>query len=70
MLVDLQDANLRARISCIAGDKYRLVLDYPRDPAYRDRVLSALSDLLRPAQNIEMQHNRRGPAQKTGNRAE
>ena len=65
MLVDLQDANLRARISCITDDRYRLVLDYPRDPAYRDRVLSALSDLLRPAE-AETQQKRRGRPNREG----
>lgn len=67
-MLDLQDANLRARISCITDDRYRLVLDYPRDPTYRDRVLSALSDLLRPAE-AETQPKQRGRSQKTSGRA-
>lgn len=68
MLADLQDANLRARISWIAGDRYRLVLDYPRDPIYRDRVLKAFASLLLP--KPEAPAKKRGRPRKEGAAAE
>lgn len=48
MLLDLEDERLRARITRLSGDRARLVLDYPAEARYRDAVLTALSDLLRP----------------------
>jgi len=47
MLLDLD--NFRVRVSALAGDRLRLVLDYPNEEQYRRRVQQALSDLLRPA---------------------
>lgn len=49
MLLDLEDGRLRARISSLSGNRIRLVLDYPHEAAYRTRILTALSDILRPA---------------------
>lgn len=49
MQLDLADPEIRARTSLVAGSRLRLVLDYPRIPPYPDRVMAALSDLLRPA---------------------
>lgn len=46
MLLDLD--NFRVRVSALAGDRLRLVLDYPNEEQYRRRVQQALSDLLRP----------------------
>lgn len=68
-MFDLHDPNLSARISSIAGDKYRLTLEYPCDPVYRDRVLAALSDLLKPAET-ETQQKRRGRPRKEGGKTE
>ena len=49
MVLDIEDVELHARISRITGDRIRLVLEYPRQPEYRDKVMLALSELLRPA---------------------
>jgi hypothetical protein len=49
MLLDLEDVQIRVRIVRIADDKIRLTLEYPRAETYRNRVMNALADLLRPA---------------------
>lgn len=49
MLLDFADLQIRTRIVRIAPGKARLTLDYPT--VYRDRVMTALSDLLRPTQS-------------------
>ncbi len=46
MLLDLEDANIRARLVLVSKDRLRLTVEYPR--SHRDRVMAALSDLLRP----------------------
>lgn len=46
MLLDLE--NVRARIVLTADDRMRLTLEYPCQPVYRERVLAALSELIRP----------------------
>ena len=49
MLLDLADLQIRARVSRIAGGaRLRLVLEYPPDAQYPERVYAAFSDLLRP----------------------
>jgi hypothetical protein len=56
MLLDLTDSRLRATVRRIDEDtpneRARLVLDYPVDPPYPERVMQALSDLLRPAEEV------------------
>lgn len=49
MLLDLAEPGIQARITLLKGDRVRLVLDYPSEAPYRDKVLSALSEILRPA---------------------
>ena len=49
MLLDLADVRIRGRISPISGGRVRLVLDYPHEAQYRDKVMIALSEILRPA---------------------
>ena len=48
MLLSLNDNQLRARITRIPGDRYRLTLEYPINGSYTARVRVALADLLRP----------------------
>jgi hypothetical protein len=48
MLLDLEDPGIRARISGLSGGRTRLVIEYPTE-RYRDTVLAALADMLRPA---------------------
>ena len=48
MLLDIDDERLRLRVTFPAPDRARLTIEYPREEAYRRRVLAALSDLLRP----------------------
>jgi hypothetical protein len=49
MLFDLDDVDVKARIVPCAQNRVRLTLEYPREPKYRDMVLSALCEMLRPA---------------------
>jgi hypothetical protein len=49
MVLDLEDLRIRASLRRLTGDRVRLVLDYPAEECYRNRVLKALADLLRPA---------------------
>lgn len=53
MLLDLEDVNIRARIALAPRDRVRLTLEYPHLPRYRDRVLNALADLLRPSPVVD-----------------
>jgi hypothetical protein len=48
MVLDLEDPGIRARISGLSGGRTRLVLEYPTQ-RYRDTVLTALAEMLRPA---------------------
>lgn len=48
MYLDLADIQIRASIKRISGDRIRLVLEYPREDVYRDKIMSALSELLKP----------------------
>jgi hypothetical protein len=48
MVLDLEDPQIRARVSGLPGGRTRLVLEYPTE-RYRDTVLAALSHMLRPA---------------------
>lgn len=48
MILDLADKEIRVRLAPVSGGCVRLTLDYPNEPHYRDRVMQALSDLLRP----------------------
>jgi len=48
MLINLDDGQLRATLRLRANNRVRLILDYPGEEPYRSRVLTALSDLLRP----------------------
>lgn len=47
MLLDLE--NVRARITLTPHDTMRLILEYPCLPYYRNRVLAALAELIRPS---------------------
>lgn len=49
MLLDLDDVQIRARLSSLSHDRIRLTLDYPRRADYRDKIMNALADLLRPS---------------------
>ena len=46
MQIELE--NFTAKIGLARDDRMRLTLEYPCEPVYRDRVLQALSDLIRP----------------------
>jgi hypothetical protein len=46
MFLDLGD--IRAKIVVTPDDRMRLTIDYPCLPAYRERIMAALSDLLKP----------------------
>jgi hypothetical protein len=48
MIVDLADDRLRLRISLARQGMARLQLDYPAEATYRDRIRTALADLIRP----------------------
>ena len=62
MLLSLEDSLVRARVSRLSGNRLRLTLDYPCDPQYRDRVMTALADLLRPVPSPEQSHEGRAAA--------
>ena len=47
MLLDLEDKELRVRLTGLTGGRMRLVIDYPADPRYRESVFGALAELLR-----------------------
>ena len=64
MLLDLEDVQIRASIRRVASDRIRLVLEYPREDHYRDRVLAALADLLRPSLPATNQPNEAEDAQR------
>lgn len=49
MTLDLLDLNIRARVFATAPHLVHLNIRYPNTPEYRDRVLGALADILRPA---------------------
>lgn len=49
MTLDLEDRLIRVRLRTLSDGNSRLVLDYPSEPRYRDAVLTALADLIRPA---------------------
>jgi hypothetical protein len=52
MTVELEDEGVRATIRKVgAADclRMRLTLDYPINEQFQDRVLNALSDIIRPA---------------------
>ena len=40
----------------VKGERVRLMVDYPRTPYYRDLVMDALADLLKPAAAGEQKH--------------
>ena len=46
MILELEQ--FTARIGLTRDDRMRLTLEYPCEPAYRDRVMQALADLIRP----------------------
>lgn len=48
MLLELEDGRVRIRLSSVIGNKLRLVMDVPREKIYRERILTALADFLRP----------------------
>ena len=48
MPLELDDLNLRARISPVGTDRLRLTLVFPCDRSYPERVRAALADLIRP----------------------
>ena len=54
MLLDLEDDQVRCRISEQVNGKLRLTLDYPHTAEYRRRVMTAVSDLIRPKVNIPL----------------
>lgn len=57
MLFDLADENIRARVSSVKNNCYRLTIDYPRGNShYRDLIYSALAELLRPQQYLPPTH--------------
>jgi len=48
MVIDLLDNNLRIRHNTFSGGRARLTIDYPAGTPYRERIMQALGDLLRP----------------------
>lgn len=50
--LDLADVNIRARVYPRTPQTVHLELRYPNTPEYRDRVLGALADILRPKQPL------------------
>ena len=46
MVLELEQ--FTARISLTRDNRMRLTLEYPGEPAYRDRVMQVLADLIRP----------------------
>lgn len=48
MLLDLEDKCISVRLTRPAEGTFRLILTYPAQPEYRDKVMKALSALLRP----------------------
>ncbi len=46
MLLDLQD--IQAKIVLTRDDRMRFTLEYPCASPYRERVMAALSEILRP----------------------
>lgn len=48
MLLDLDDVRIISRFTYIRGDRIRLTIEYPRTTEYRDRIMDALADILRP----------------------
>lgn len=63
MLLSLEDKAIQVRLSSISGGRTRLVLDYPDGNKYRDRIMTALAELLRSPADIP---KRRGRPCKTG----
>ena len=53
MKLDLEDRRIRMTIKPLSDGRHRLTLDYPAEPVYRDKVLKALSDFLRPSDTKE-----------------
>lgn len=56
MLLELEDTDIRAKITLIDKNRVRLTIDYPRETRYRDRVMAALADLLRSFQSSNETH--------------
>lgn len=61
MQLDLADPLLLAKLTRLPGSlrrptRMRLVVEYPDDPEYRDRVLGALGDMLRPREYQSDRH--------------
>lgn len=59
MLLDLEDERVLARIRRLNGDRVRLVVEYPAEARYREAVLSALAELIRPSAEPAGQGERR-----------
>jgi len=45
--LDLTDTRLKCRVNFIGTDKARLILDFPAEPGYLDKLMSALSALMK-----------------------
>lgn len=58
MRLDIEDDRLRARIGPIRENMLRLVLEYPREEPYPERVRTALADLLRPPSSTKQRGRR------------
>jgi hypothetical protein len=52
MKVDVQDEGLRVRMDFPRNGMVRLTVDYPQEAYYRNRVMTALADLLRPTPEV------------------
>ena len=51
MMLDLRDpmdVRIRSSVRRVPGDRIRITIDYPQDQAYHNRVMTALSDIIRP----------------------
>jgi hypothetical protein len=46
MKLDVDNDQIRVRLSPISNQRSRLMIDFPREPRYRDAVLKALAHLL------------------------
>lgn len=59
MRLDIQDEQVRARVTLVGYDRARLTIDYPRCNPYRGRIFRALAEILVEESNSTLPENSR-----------
>jgi hypothetical protein len=57
MVLDLEVERIKATLRRLPENRVKLTIEYPSEPYFRNKVLSALSDLIRPTEVVAQEQS-------------